>query len=390
MNRLTLLIAFCTILTCTQAQQKNEIILGAERTQLYMPLLLGKRVAVLTNQTGRIKNENIVDFLETKKINIITIFSPEHGFRGTADAGEKVSNSIDAKTGIPILSLYGGTAKKSVDSAMQKTDVLVFDLQDVGLRYYTYLTTMVKMMSACASHNVKMIVLDHPNPNGFYVDGPLMDIKYKSEVGYVPVPIVHGMTLGELALMANGEKWLPNGAKCDLTVIPCLHYTHRTHYQLPIPPSPNLPNMRSVYLYPSLCYFEATPVSIGRGTNAPFQQFGSPQMKGYNYSFTPRSTPGAKTPPQQNQLCYGVNLQKNPSDSILFQKGIDLSYLIESYRNLNIGDAFFTPFFEKLMGVDYVRTMIIAGKNAAEIKARWKNDVENFKKQRHPYLLYAE
>ncbi len=388
MKNIVIMFAFCLVLLPIQAKQSQRIVVGAERTNLYLPLLNGKRVAILTNQTGRIGNENIVDFLHNKKVQIVTIFSPEHGFRGKADAGEHVGNSIDEQTGIPICSLYGGNADKSLDSLMQSIDVLVFDLQDVGLRYYTYLTTMVHVMNACAVHHVKMIVLDRPNPNGFYVDGPILDMKYKSGVGYVPVPVVHGMTLGELARMVNGEKWLSNGVQCDLTVIPCLHYTHAMHYQLPVKPSPNLPNMRSVYLYPSLCYFEATPISVGRGTDAPFQQFGNPKMTGYSYSFTPRSMTGAKNPPLLNQRCFGVNLQVSPPDAVLFKKGIDLSYLIASYHNMHMGDSFFSSFFERLIGVDYVRQMIEAGKSAAEIKARWKNDDEKFKKERKPYLLY--
>lgn len=390
MNKLLILFVLCLSAFSVKAQQPQKIEVGAERTSLYLPLLHGKRVAILTNQTGRIGNENIVDFLHNKKVQIVTIFSPEHGFRGKADAGEHVGNSIDEQTGIPICSLYGGNADKSLDLLMKSIDVLIFDLQDVGLRYYTYLTTMVHVMNACAAHHVKMIVLDRPNPNGFYVDGPILDMKYKSGVGSVPVPVVHGMTLGELARMTNGEKWLSNRVKCDLTVIPCLHYTHAMHYQLPVKPSPNLPNMRSVYLYPSLCYFEATPVSVGRGTDAPFQQFGNPQMTGYSYSFTPRSMTGAKNPPLLNQRCFGRNLQASPPDAVLFKKGIDLSYLIEAYRNLHMGDAFFSSFFEKLIGVDYVRQMIEAGKSAFEIKARWKSDDENFKKERRPYLLYPE
>jgi uncharacterized protein YbbC (DUF1343 family) len=385
-----ILLAFCLVFLPMQARQPQTIIVGAERVNLYIPMLAEKRVAMLTNQTGRIGNENIVDFLHSKKVHIVTIFSPEHGFRGNADAGENVSNSIDTKTGIPICSLYGSNAGKALDSMMKSIDVVILDLQDVGLRYYTYLTTMVHVMNACAVHHVKLIVLDRPNPNGFYVDGPILDMRYKSGVGSVPVPVVHGMTLGELAQMVNGEKWLTNGAQCDLTVIPCLHYTHAMHYQLPLPPSPNLPNMRSVYLYPSLCYFEATPVSVGRGTDAPFQQFGNPKMTGYSYSFTPRSMTGAKNPPQLNQYCYGVNLQISPPDSVLFSHGIDLSYLVDAYKNLHIGDAFFSSFFERLIGVQYVRQMIETGKSAAEIKACWKNDVEKFKKQRKPYLLYPE
>jgi uncharacterized protein YbbC (DUF1343 family) len=387
---MVILLMFCLAFLPMQAMQPQTIIVGAERVNLYIPMLAEKRVAVLTNQTGRIGNENIVDFLHSKKVHIVTIFSPEHGFRGNADAGENVANSIDIKTGIPICSLYGNNAGKALDSLMKSIDVVILDLQDVGLRYYTYLTTMVHVMNACAVHHVKLIVLDRPNPNGFYVDGPILDMRYKSGVGSVPVPVVHGMTLGELAQMVNGEKWLTNGAQCDLTVIPCLHYTHAMHYQLPLPPSPNLPDMRSVYLYPSLCYFEATPVSVGRGTDAPFQQFGNPDLKGYVYHFTPRSMTGAKNPPQLNQCCYGVNLQVLPPDSVLFSHGIDLSYLVDAYKNLHIGDAFFSSFFERLIGVQYVRQMIEAGKSAAEIKACWKSDVEKFKEQRKPYLLYPE
>ncbi len=390
MSRLALVFHLCFLHAYTFGQQTEELIVGTEQTTIYLPLLKGKSVAVLTNQTGRIGNENLVDFLKTKNINIVTILSPEHGFRGTADAGEKVSNSIDEKTGIQIHSLYGKNTKKTLDSIVQKIDVLIFDLQDVGLRYYTYLSTMIQAMNACSVHDVKLIVLDRPNPNGFYVDGPILDMKYKSDVGIIPVPVVHGMTLGELAQMANGEKWLDNEKQCDITIIPCKNYTHTTLYKLPVPPSPNLPNMRSVYLYPSLCYFEATPISVGRGTTAPFQQFGNPQLKGYSYTFTPQSITGAKNPPLLGKLCYGVDLQRNPTNSVIFEKGLDLTYVIETYRNLNIGNAFFTPFFEKLIGVDYVRKMIVDGKNADEIKMYWKKDIETFKEKRKKYLLYSE
>jgi uncharacterized protein YbbC (DUF1343 family) len=231
--------------------------------------------------------------------------------------------------------------------------------------------------------------MDRPNPNGHYVDGPILNMKYKSGVGGLPIPVVHGMTLGELALMVNGEKWLPEGRVCDLTVIKCLNYTHQTMYRLPVPPSPNLPNMLAIYLYPSTCYFEATPVSLGRGTSLPFQIYGHPNMKGYSYSFTPRSMPSAIKPPQQDRLCYGVNLS-NLSEEAVWKKGIDLSYLIDAYRNLNMDDHFFRSFFENLIGVDYVRKMIIQGKSADEIKAAWSDDVAAFKKQRKPYLLYTE
>lgn len=372
------------------AQNKGQVVTGAERTDEYLPLLQGKRVGVLSNQTGVIGKEHLVDFLHRQGVNIVCIFSPEHGFRGTADAGEHVSSSVDAKTGIPIKSLYDGNTGKPSDAVMQSIDLLVFDLQDVGLRFYTYLTTMVRMMDACATNHVKMVILDRPNPNGHYVDGPILDMKYRSAVGWIPVPVVHGMTLGEMAGMVNGEQWLTNGAQCDLTVVKCKNYTHSTLYELPVAPSPNLKNMRAVYLYPSLCYFEATPVSLGRGTDAAFQQYGHPNMSGYGYSFTPRSIVGAKFPPQLDRLCHGVDLRTVPSNEELFRNGVDLNYLIDAYNNLHLDDFFFNSFFERLIGVGYVRKMIEEGKSAAEIKACWKTDVEKFKQQRKPYLLYSE
>ncbi len=272
---------------------------------------------------------------------------------------------------------------------MDKFDVLVVDIQDVGLRYYTYYCTMIDLMNAAAAYGKDVIVLDRPNPNGMTVDGPILDMKYASGVGRLPIPVVHGMTLGELALMANGEGWLKDGAKVPLTVIPCLGYTHQTRYRLPIAPSPNLRDMTAIYLYPSTCYFEATPVSLGRGTDKPFKIYGHPAMKGRSYSFTPRSMPGAKTPPQQDKLCHGVDLSSISDDEAIAQ-GINLEYLIDAYRDLGMGDKFFRNFFELLIGRGDIRAMIEQGKSAAEIKATWAADVENFKKQRRPYLLYKE
>lgn len=369
--------------------QNNKVIVGAECTDEYFPILKNKRVVVMSNQTSMVNDEHLVDMLIKHKINVVGIFSPEHGFRGTADAGEHVSNSIDEKTGIPIWSLYDSGSSKPSPDKMRQFDVLLFDLQDVGLRFYTYNASMARLMDACAEHNKKMIILDRPNPNGFYVDGPILDMKYKSGVGWLPIPVVHGMTLGELALMINGEKWLPESRICDITVIKCKNYTHQTLYHLPVSPSPNLPNMKSIYLYPSICLFEATPVSLGRGTEFPFQIYGHPNMKGYSFTFTPQSIPGAKNPPQLNRLCYGVDLRNIPDDEI-FKKGFDLSYIIDAYKNLNLDDHFFRSFFEKLVGVSYIRKMIMEGKSADEIKAMWKDDVKNFKTQRKPYLLYAE
>lgn len=363
---------------------------GAEATGEYLPLLKGKRVAVLTNQTGIIGKTHLVDSLVSLKINIVAILSPEHGFRGDADAGEHVSSSVDPKTGIPIKSLYEGNTGKPSADLMKTIDVLVFDLQDVGVRFYTYLTTMARMMEACAENGVQMIVLDRPNPIGFYVDGPILDMKYKSGVGWLPIPTVHGMTLGELAGMINGEKWLKDGIQCNVKVIKCTNYTHASMYQLPVKPSPNLPDMRSIYLYPSTCYFEATPVSLGRGTPHAFQMYGHPNMKGYSYSFTPRSIPGAKFPPQLNNECYGVDLRTTPSIEEINKAGINLEYVIDAYKNLNLDDHYFRSFFELLIGQGYVRKMIKEGKSAAEIKAMWAGDVAKFKEQRRPYLLYPE
>ncbi|MBN9303200.1 MULTISPECIES: exo-beta-N-acetylmuramidase NamZ family protein [Dysgonomonas] len=368
---------------------QNSPTVAAELTEEYIPLLKDKRIAVLSNHTGMVGNKHLVDILVQEKVNVTSIFSPEHGFRGDADAGEHVSNSVDKKTGIPIRSLYDGNSRKPSKEAMDSFDVMLFDIQDVGLRFYTYYITMVRLMDVCAEYNKKFIVLDRPNPNGHYVDGPILDMKYKSGVGWLPIPVVHGMTLGELALMVNGEHWLSENHICDLTIIKCKNYTHKTLYELPIAPSPNLPNMKSIYLYPSTCLFEGTPVSLGRGTTYPFQVYGHPQMKGYAFSFTPKSIPGAKNPPLLNQKCYGVDL-RNISDEDIYKKGIDLSYIIDAYKNLNMGDKFFTPFFEKLIGVSYVRNMIKQGKSASEIKEMWKDDVENFKNQRKPYLLYEE
>ena len=369
--------------------QIPPVILGAEQTKAYLPILRNKRVALFSNHTGMVGNKHTLDILIENNVNVVAIFSPEHGFRGTADAGEHVSSSVDAKTGVPILSLYDGNLGRPSEENIRKFDVLVVDIQDVGLRFYTYYASMVRLMDACAEFNRKMLILDRPNPNGFYVDGPVLDMKYKSGVGWLPIPVVHGMTLGELALMTNGERWLPASRVCDVTVIPCKNYTHQTRYILPVPPSPNLPDMKSIYLYPSTCYFEATPVSLGRGTDKPFQVYGHPNMKGYDFTFTPRSISGAKNPPQLDRLCYGVDLS-GKSDEEIWEKGIDLSYLIDAYRNLNLDDHFFRPFFELLIGNENIRKMIKSGKSADEIKASWQEDVARFREERKPYLVYSE
>ncbi len=389
--------------SCADARVRNRVhrsnrprmaavVVGAERTSEYLKLLKGKRIALLSNQTGVVgakHDKHTLDLMLEKGLNVTTIFSPEHGFRGKADAGEHVSSSVDEKTGIPIASLYEGKSRMPSKETMDRFDVIVTDIQDVGLRFYTYYITMVNMMDAAAAYDKEFVVFDRPNPNGMTVDGPILDMNLKSGVGWLPITTVHGMTMGEIALMTNGEGWLNGGKKVKLTVIPCKNYTHKTRYQLPVAPSPNLPNMLSIYLYPSTCYFEGTPVSLGRGTDWPFQVYGHPDMKGYNFSFTPKSRPGAKTPPQMDKLCHGVDLHNLRAEDVIAQ-GMNLEYVIDAYRNLNIGDKFFTSFFDKLAGRTYIREMIQAGKSASEIRAMWQDDVTKFKKQRRPYLLYPE
>lgn len=366
-----------------------SVVVGAARFDSYVPDLLGKRVALFSNHTGMVGDRHTLDHLLERGVNVVCLFSPEHGFRGTADAGQHVSSSVDPETGIRIASLYDGKRRGPDPALVDSLDVIVVDIQDVGLRYYTYYASMIELMNAALKAGKSFMVLDRPNPNGMTVDGPILDMKYKSGVGRLPITTVHGMTLGELAQMANGEGWLEGGGKVDLTVIPCENYTHQTRYRLPIAPSPNLRTMTSVYLYPSICYFEGTPVSLGRGTDKPFMVYGHPEMKNRSFDFTPRSVEGAKNPPLLNQLCHGVDLS-TISDEEAIAQGINLEYLIDAYNDLNIGDKFFTKFFELLAGRGDIRKMIEQGMSADEIKATWADDVKRFREQRRPYLLYEE
>ena len=371
----------------TEQPQRGEVLVGATDTAQYMPLLRGKRVAVLANHTAMYSaEEHIVDMMHREGINLAGIFAPEHGFRGSIEAGAIVKNSVDERTGVPILSLYTGTKKRPSDEIMRSFDILVVDMQDVGLRFYTYYITMLQIMEACADFGQQVVVLDRPNPNGHYVDGPILDMKYKSGVGWLPIPVVHGLTMGEIATMALGEGW---ARPVELTVVKCRNYDHTTHYTLPIAPSPNLPTQHSIYLYPSTCLFEGTVLSMGRGTEAPFEIYGHPDMRGYDFSFTPMPNAGSKTPPHSGVKCYGVDL-RGVSDEEVWRNGVNIEYLVDAYRNLNMGNEFFKPVFEKLIGVEYVRQMILDGCSAEEIKARWSDDVARFKEQRRKYLLYAE
>lgn len=361
--------------------------MGATDTSAYLVELRGRRVAVLANHTAMYSDtEHIVDMMYRSGINIVGIFAPEHGFRGGVEAGLKVQNSVDEKTGIPILSLYNGNTQRPSDDVMRSFDVLVVDMQDVGLRFYTYYISMIRMIDACADFGRKVIVLDRPNPNGHYVDGPILDMKYKSGVGWLPIPVVHGLTMGEIATMAIGEGW---AKPAELMVVRCRNYDHSTHYVLPIAPSPNLPTQHSIYLYPSTCLFEGTVVSMGRGTELPFEIYGHPKMQGRKFSFTPMPNAGSKTPPHNGELCYGEDLRGVPNEYI-WQQGLDLSYVIDAYNDLAMGDSFFTPMFEKLIGVGYVRQMIKAGHSAEDIEQMWAEELEDYRTMRRKYLLYKE
>lgn len=396
MKQILLIIFSLLCLSCRAAQSTVEpaatdaITVGAESTEEYVPYLAEERVAVLANHTAMVGESHLVDMLVGAGVNVVGILSPEHGFRGAADAGEHVSNSVDEKTGIPIWSLYNGNTKRPSDAVMQAFDVLIVDMQDVGLRFYTYYIAMLRMMDACADFGCRVIVLDRPNPNGMYVDGPLLDMKYKSGVGALPIPVVHGLTMGEIALMARGEGWCK---ECELQVVKCRNYTHQSRYTLPIAPSPNLLTQHAIYLYPSVCLFEGTICSLGRGTEFPFEVYGHPDYSGSEFSFTPRSVAGAKNPPLKDKECYGVDLRSKDYEQIIAE-GFNLEYIIDAYNNLGagsgVGEKFFTSMFEKLVGVDYVRKMIIEGRSVEEIRAVWQAEVEQFKVLRRQYLLYEE
>ncbi|GAA3569999.1 DUF1343 domain-containing protein [Snuella lapsa] len=369
--------------------QKTKPYVGANQTEIYLPLLQNKRVGIVANQTSVIfKTENtfthLVDSLLLLDINITKVFAPEHGFRGKADAGEVVKDGIDTKTGLPIVSLYGSN-KKPKEEQLKDLDIIIFDIQDVGARFYTYISTLHYVMEACAEQQIPVMILDRPNPNGHYIDGPVLETSNKSFVGMHPVPIVHGMTIGEYAQMINGEKWLANGIQCNIKIIPVMHYTHKTPYDLPIKPSPNLPNPKAINLYPSLCFFEGTNVSAGRGTNLQFQIFGSPFLNSniYEYRFTPTPNEGAKYPKHQNKQCYGKNLTKTPTLSTL-----NLSWLIESYNHTTNKSTFFNAFFTKLAGTKKLQQQIEQGLSEDVIKTSWQKGLESFKATRSKYLIY--
>ena len=367
----------------TTSEKSKEIKTGADNYDVYLPLLKSKKVGIVTNQTGILSNKtHLVDYLLEQKIDLKKIFAPEHGFRGTADAGELIKDGKDTKTGLPIISLYGDNKKPKAEQ-LAGIDVLVFDLQDVGARFYTYISSLHYIMEACAENNIELIVLDRPNPNGNIVDGPLLEKEFTSFVGMHPIPTLHGMTIGEYAKMINGEKWLKNGTQCKLKVIPCLNYYREMSYSLPVKPSPNLPNDQAINLYASICLFEGTNVSSGRGTEKQFQIYGSPYLPKNGFSFTPVPNFGAKDPMHKNLLCFGEDLSSIPKVTQL-----ELKWLIKSYNTTSDKSKFFNSFFTKLAGTKKLQQQIEAGVSEKDIRKSWEKDLNDFKQMRKKYLIY--
>jgi uncharacterized protein YbbC (DUF1343 family) len=372
-----------TEITTQNQIETKEIKTGADNYTAYLPLLKDKKIGIVTNQTGILTDKtHLVDFLLSKKINLTKIFAPEHGFRGTADAGEHVIDGKDAKTGLPIISLYGNN-KKPKPEQLAGIDIMVFDLQDVGARFYTYISSLHYIMEACAENNIELIILDRPNPNGSIVDGPILEAAFTSFVGMHQIPTLHGMTIGEYGKMINGEKWLKNGIQCQLTVIPCLNYKREMTYSLPVKPSPNLPNDQSINLYASLCFFEGTNISVGRGTEKQFQIYGSPYLPKSDFSFTPIPNFGAKDPTYKDKLCYGEDLS-----AVAKVKQLELKWLIKAYQTTSDKSKFFNSFFTKLAGTKKLQQQIEAGMSETEIRKSWESDLKSFKEMRKKYLIY--
>ena len=397
-NILTILSLMVLTVACAQrnpsgpsAAAASETVLrtGAERMEQYLPQLAGKRVALCGNQTSVVGKTHLVDTLLSRKVNLVKLFCPEHGFRGQAEAGATVASGKDPLTGLPVVSLYGKNKKPTAEQ-LAGVEVILFDLQDVGCRFYTYISTLHYVMEAAAENGVKVIVLDRPNPNGFYVDGHVLEPQYKSFVGMHPVPVVYGMTIGEYARMINGEKWLANGVQCDLEVVTLEGYTHETRYELPVAPSPNLQNKKAILFYPSLCFFEGTNVSVGRGTDCPFEMYGAPGLLDGDYTFTPHAIPGvSENPPFKDQECRGellasVCIDWNAPGSL------NLFFLLNAYHNYPDKANFFLKnnFFDKLAGTAVLRQKIIAGATEEEIRASWQPALDEFKSLRSKYLLY--
>jgi uncharacterized protein YbbC (DUF1343 family) len=355
----------------------------------YLPLLKSKKVGIVANHTSLVNNTHIVDSLIGSGISVTKIFGPEHGFRGDQPDGKEINSNTDPKTGIEVISLYGDH-KKPTNTDLQNIDIILFDIQDVGVRFYTYISTLAYVMEACAENNIPLIVTDRPNPHGYYVDGPVLDPKFSSFIGLHQVPVVYGLTIGEYALMVNGEKWLAEGKQCKLPIIKCADYTHKSRYQLPVGPSPNLQDMTAIYLYPSLCFFEGTVVSIGRGTENPFKVYGHPDYKNSSYKFTPQPIKGvSENPPLKGQLCCGKHVG-DASEMIKSTGRLEIAWLMEAYKNLNMKEGFFINYFEKLAGTNQLREQILAGKSETEIRKTWQPELAKFKETRKKYLIYPD
>jgi len=365
-------------------QSKNKIITGAEQIDQLMPLLQDKAVALMVNQTSVIGQTHLVDSLLRLKVNIKKILAVEHGFRGSSDAGENVNDAVDAATSLPVVSIYGSKEKqKPTAEQLADIDVVIFDMQDVGVRFFTYISSMQYLMEACAENGKKVIVLDRPNPNGSYVDGPVLNPELKSFVGMNPIPILHGMTVGEMAQMINGEGWLGAGKKCDLKVLAMKNYDHRKKYSLLVKPSPNLPNDHAIALYPSTCLLEGTVISVGRGTKNPFEILGNPSLKNQPFQFKPESIDGmAKNPLYENKICHGIDLRTETTE------GLSLAYLIRMYKEYPDKEKFFTPYFDKLAGNKILKEQIKQGLSEEDIKDSWRKELSKFKDTRKKYLLY--
>jgi len=420
MNRFYFLLVYFLLLSCSSSVEKSDenltenesmvtdtivkeeplycnadVVVGAANIDSYFDLLKDKKVGIVGNQSSMINETHLVDSLKSLGVNVVKVFSPEHGFRGDADAGEKVVSGIDEKTGLPIVSLYGSNKKPTAEQ-LTDIDILLFDIQDVGARFYTYISTLHYVMQAAAENGKKLIVLDRPNPNGHYVDGPVLNPKFSSFVGMHAIPVVHGMSIGEYAQMINGEGWLGSGLVCDLQVIKCTGWDHTKYYELPIAPSPNLKNMTAIYLYPSLCFFEGTVVSVGRGTDYPFQVIGHPKFEvdvlEKLYKFTPTPNAAAENPVLKGQLCYGYDLHESDVKEYRKNAKLDLSYLLEFYKKLKMGTAFFlkSNFINNLAGTDQLKAQILAGKSLEEIEATWQDGLTKFKEIRKKYLLYKD
>ena len=390
---LNLILLACIFATgCSNPTEHSEpkLKVGAERSEIYLPLLEGKKVGLVVNQSSMVDSVHLINFLVSKGVDVKGIYAPEHGYKGNVERGKHVDGEIDAETGIPVYSLYGKNHKPSPE-ILEGIDVMIFDMQDVGVRFFTYIYTMTRVMEASAENGIKVMVLDRPNPIGYYVDGPVLQPGFESGVGLFPIPVIHGLTVGEFAKMVNGERWLKDSIQCDLEVIKVENYTHETKYQLPVFPSPNLAEMKSIYLYPSICLFEGANVNEGRGTYKPFQQFGAPYYTPKDFSYVPESIPVLALHPKfEGETCYGYDLSGMTISELQDIKQLEIKYLIDFYNKCDDKENFFTSFFDKLAGTDQLRLQIIEGKTEEQIRASWQEDLDKYKQMRNKYLLYND